>query len=121
MLAPFVVSGTPGAAMVPGLGVEAGDIEIVKPSFSAFLGTDLDQVLSHKGIEQVVLCGVDLARCVRATAGDALSLGYQVTVLCDATATRSQAAKAANLEDLLDLGALIATRPDLEHDGVEAQ
>jgi nicotinamidase-related amidase len=107
--APFVVAGTPGAAMVPGLGVEAEDTQIIKPSFSAFLKTDLDELLSQKGIEEVVLCGVDLARCVRATAADALSLGYAVTVLSDATATRSQAAKAANLEDLVDLGALVTT------------
>jgi nicotinamidase-related amidase len=115
-LAPFAVAGTPGAAMVPGLGVEDGDIEIIKPSFSAFLRTELHRVLSRKGIEEVVLCGVDLARCVRATAADALSLGYGVTVLSDATATRSQAAKAANLEDLVDLGAVVRTSAEVARD-----
>jgi nicotinamidase-related amidase len=112
-LAPFVVAGSPGAEMAGGLVVEAADIEIVKPSFSAFFGTDLDEVLSGKGIDEVVLCGVDLARCVRASAVDALSLGYAVTVLSDATATRSQSAKAANLEDLVDLGAMVTMSLDL--------
>jgi nicotinamidase-related amidase len=117
-LAPFVVAGSPGAEMVAGLGVEADDIEMLKPSFSAFLQTDLDEVLSSKQIEQVVLCGVDLARCVRASAADALSLGYMVTVLSDGTATRSDAAKAANLEDLVDLGALVTTSAALDVDEV---
>jgi nicotinamidase-related amidase len=112
-LAPFVVAGSPGAEMVPGLGVAAEDFQLIKPSFSAFFCTDLDQVLSRAGIEEVVLCGVDLGRCVRASAVDALSLGYSVTVLADATSTRSQAAKTANLEDLADLGAVVATSAEL--------
>jgi nicotinamidase-related amidase len=105
--APFVVAGSPGAELVPGLGAAPEDVAIVKPSYSAFFGTDLDGLLSGAGVEELVLCGVDLARCVRATAVDGLSRGYSVTVLADASATRSDAAKRSNLDDLGDLGAVV--------------
>lgn len=114
--APFVVSGTAGAEMVPELGVAHGDIKMIKPSYSAFFGTDLEQVLTSNGIEHVVLCGVDLARCVRASAVDALSRSYLVTVLADGTSTRSESAKTANLEDLVDLGAVVVTSAALAND-----
>ena len=53
------------------------------------------------GVGRVVLAGVQTPNCIRGTAWDAIALDYpQVTVLADATASRSEAAQAANLEDM---------------------
>jgi len=53
------------------------------------------------GVQHVVIVGVQTPNCIRGTAWDALALDYpRVTVLADATASRSEAVQAANLEDM---------------------
>ncbi len=49
-------------------------------------------------IQTVVLCGVQTPNCIRATAVDALGLDYRVTVLSDATASKSKEVQDGNLE-----------------------
>lgn len=100
---PFIVAGTPGAEQVPELEVEEVDLRLVKPRFSSFFGTDLDAALRAADVTELVLAGVDLSRCVRATAVEGISLDYDVSVPADCTSTRSPEAKAANLADLADL------------------
>jgi nicotinamidase-related amidase len=101
---PFVVAGSEGAALVPGLDPEPDDLQVVKRRWSAFFATPLDLLLRRRGVGRVLVAGVDLARCVRATVVDAIAHDYVPAVLADGVATRSVAAKAANLEDLADLG-----------------
>lgn len=48
--------------------------------------TGLDELLRDRGIERVVVVGLALDYCVKATALDAARLGYHVEVLLDATA-----------------------------------
>ena len=66
-----------------------GDRVMVKPRFSAFFDTQLDDVLSREGINTVVLAGTTTPNCVRSTCYDALSLNYNVVVLEDATSSRA--------------------------------
>lgn len=101
---PFVVAGSPGAELVPGLDPQPGDLWQVKRRWSAFFGTPLAETLAGSGIDHVVLAGVDLSRCVRATVIDAVSLDFRTEVLVPGVATRSPEALAANLADLGDLG-----------------
>jgi nicotinamidase-related amidase len=101
---PFVVADSEGAALAPGLEPQAGDLQLVKRRWSAFFATPLDLLLRRRGVGRVVVAGVDLARCVRATLVDAIAYDYMPAVLADGVATRSAEAKAANLADLADLG-----------------
>ena len=48
--------------------------------------TDLEALLREHGIERVVVVGLATDYCVLATALDALSLGFETTVLRDAVA-----------------------------------
>ena len=48
--------------------------------------TELEAVLRERGIERVVVCGIATDYCVRATALDAVRIGFQVSVLPDAIA-----------------------------------
>jgi nicotinamidase-related amidase len=102
--APFCVAGTDGVALVEGLEVDAADVELVKARWSAFFATGLAERLRARGVERVVIAGVDLSRCVRATVMDAISLDFDVAVLAAGTSTRSPEAKRANFDDLADLG-----------------
>ena len=62
---------------------ESRDRVMMKPHFSAFKDTKLNDQLQAAGIENVVISGGMLSKCVRQTARDALALGYNVVVLDD--------------------------------------
>lgn len=53
----------------------------------AFWGSDLKKVLDQRGIKDIVLCGLTTDHCVSTTARSGANLGFNVTVLSDATAT----------------------------------
>ena len=76
-----------------------GEPVVVKPSWSAFFGTDLDFLLRARGIGTLVLAGTTTPNCVRSTAYDGLARGFNVAVLRDATSSRSPEAQEANLAD----------------------
>jgi nicotinamidase/pyrazinamidase len=46
--------------------------------------TELDGILRAAGVRQVVVCGLATDYCVKATALDAVALGFETTVLLDA-------------------------------------
>ncbi|KAL6785923.1 hypothetical protein ACKKBG_A00710 [Auxenochlorella protothecoides x Auxenochlorella symbiontica] len=115
------VYGTPGASLVAGLQADPQEIVIHKQRFSGFMCTELDLVLRRLGVTRVTICGVQTPNCIRATAFDAVALGYaQVEVLSDATASASKAVQAANLYDLRQVG---VCTPSLEEwaSGIVAQ
>lgn len=61
-----------------------------KTTNSAFIGTDLEEMLSEQGITELVIAGVITNNSVEATARMAGNLGYNVIVVSDATFTFGQ-------------------------------
>jgi len=57
---------------------------------NGFANTDLDFQLKQHGIDQVILIGMLANTCIEATGRFAMELGYQVTLVKDATAAFSQ-------------------------------
>jgi nicotinamidase-related amidase len=57
---------------------------------SGFANTDLDQQLKAHGIHRLIIIGLLANTCVEATARFAAELGYDVTIVNDATASLSQ-------------------------------
>jgi len=100
----MVVPGTPGVRIAPGLEPEAGEYRIVKPRFSAFMYTELDLMLRRKGVTYVVVTGTQLPFCLRTTLFDGLSLGYEMTLLTDASSSRTAEIHQANIRDIRDAG-----------------
>jgi nicotinamidase/pyrazinamidase len=95
------VAGTWGSQLYPALEVSPESPRVRKGSngedgYSGFtmrdplsgeeIPTKLDSLLRDRGVETVVICGLATDYCVRATALDALRLGYETTVLGDAIA-----------------------------------
>lgn len=64
---------------------------IVKNRPNSFVGTDLHDRLQASGRENLILAGFMTHMCVNSTARGAFNLGYGVTVVADATATRDVA------------------------------
>jgi nicotinamidase-related amidase len=65
---------------------------------SGFANTDLDLLLQQQGIEQLITIGLIAHTCLDATVRSAVDLGYQVTVVRDATASYTDEHMHAALE-----------------------
>jgi nicotinamidase-related amidase len=66
---------------------QAGEPQLTKTSHNAFTTTNLQQLLTQRGITEVVICGIRTEQCCETTARVASDLGYQVTFVTKATAT----------------------------------
>ncbi len=64
---------------------ECGDLVIKKSRYSAFAGTNLDQVLRARRIRNIAICGVALNVCVETTLRDAYHHEYFALLVEDAT------------------------------------
>ncbi len=87
---PHCLEGTEGSKVIDELEPEDQDLEISKHGFSSFRGTNLDQELRERGIEELILVGVLSDICILHTSIDAYYKGYDVTVLEDCVATLSE-------------------------------
>ncbi|MFF4535115.1 cysteine hydrolase family protein [Streptomyces aureus] len=66
---------------------EDGEPLLHKTSHNAFTTTNLQQLLTERGVREVTVCGIRTEQCVETTARLASDLGYRVTFVTDATAT----------------------------------
>ena len=60
---------------------------LTKTSRNAFTTTNLQQILTERGLRHLVICGIQTEQCCETTARLANDLGYDVTFVTDATAT----------------------------------
>jgi nicotinamidase-related amidase len=65
----------------------AGEPQLTKTSHNAFTTTNLQQLLTQRGITEVIVCGIRTEQCCETTARVASDLGYEVTFVTEATAT----------------------------------
>jgi nicotinamidase-related amidase len=83
--------GSTGAANIPELDEFADHILYVsgKVGFNAFSNTSLGEVLSERGIESVLVCGMVTSLCIDSTGRAAYERGYNVTILSDCSSART--------------------------------
>ncbi len=79
---------------------EPDDYILTKRHSSAFIGTELQQVLQTMGVDTIISVGCSTSGCVRQTAVDANAYGFRSVVVSDAVGDRSPAQHTANLVDL---------------------
>ena len=91
-----------------------GEHVLIKPRFSAFFDTSLDDDLRERNVNTVILAGTTTPNCIRTTCYDALSLNYDVVIVEDATSSRSSEVQKANIEDMRFIGAHITCSAELE-------
>lgn len=78
----------PGNALVGAVAKTDAAVLVTKNVNSAFYGEpDLHAWLQERGIDELVVCGIQTNMCVETTARMAGNLGYDVTVVLDATRT----------------------------------
>lgn len=102
----------------PELAPAPGEPVVVKPSWSAFFGTDLAATMRQQDIGTIVLAGTTTPNCVRSTAYDGLALGFNVAVLRDATSSRTPEVQEANLADMEAVGIQLIFTDDFAANGL---
>lgn len=110
------VAGTPGAEYHPDYVTGSVDVHVYKgqgkPSYSAFEGfTDeglaLPEVLRRGEVTGIDICGIATDYCVRASALDALALGFEVRILTDLVAGVASDTSEESLREVSDAGAVL--------------
>lgn len=86
--------GKPGVELHPAIAPE-GEPVIQKSANSAFIGTDLEVRLRAGGVTDLVVAGITTPHCVSTTCRMAANLGFDVTLVHDATAAFSEGANTA--------------------------
>lgn len=84
---PVVVAGTSGAEIHTDLSRHDEDSVVTKKRYSAFFGTELEQILTDLAPQRVTLAGVNTHACVRTTAIDAYQRDYRVLLASDCLAS----------------------------------
>ena len=78
-----------------GIEVKSGDVKLGKTTPDSFLNTELGNMLTSHGIEELVVCGMHTEFCVDTTIRRALSLGYPVALISDGHTSAGNAAISA--------------------------
>lgn len=73
--------------LMAGLEPAPGEPVVVKTSVNAFTTTNLQQLLTSRGIRELVVCGIQTEQCCETTTRVASDLGFEVTFVTEATAT----------------------------------
>jgi nicotinamidase-related amidase len=86
----FFLPGTKGAEIRSAVAPRAGELVVEKNFPNSFRATRLDEELKSAGVKNLVVAGMMTHMCVDASVRHAADLGYKITLLGDACATRAQ-------------------------------
>jgi nicotinamidase-related amidase len=86
----FFIPGTSGAEIHAAVKPQGAEKVIEKNFPNSFRGTQLENELKSAGVKELVVAGMMTHMCVDASVRQAADLGYKVTLLGDACATRAQ-------------------------------
>lgn len=87
---PHSLAGTESAEVVNELDMQADDLWLPKPRFSAFFNTGLEKRLLEKGVTLCAVGGVATHVCVLTTVLDAICHNFKAVLLEDCSAAPSQ-------------------------------
>jgi biuret amidohydrolase len=103
----ILISGEPGADIVPELSARPGEIVLDKPGKGAFYGTPLSSILAEKKITHLVFAGVTTEVCVQTTMREANDRGFDCLLAEDATESYFPEFKKAAIDMIRAQGAIV--------------
>lgn len=77
------IKGTVGCEVDSDLAKGESDPVVIKKRYSAFFGTDLDEMLHRLAPDVLILAGINTHACVRVTAIDAYQRDWKIVVAAD--------------------------------------
>ncbi len=110
------IKGTPGCEIVPELKPADSDRVLVKKRYSAFFGTDLDQILAGLQADALILAGVNTHACIRTTAIDAYQRDWQVVLAVDCIDSYDKEHHDVSLRYMKDKIARVMTNTQIAED-----
>lgn len=106
-------AGSPGAEVCAKLRPQAGDLIVTKHTMDPFNGTPLANLLRARGIEALVLTGVQTNFVVEATARTGADSGYRVVVVTDGCASDTEDHHQFFVDTILPKIGIAATADDV--------
>ncbi|MFC3866840.1 N-carbamoylsarcosine amidohydrolase [Alcaligenes aquatilis] len=98
--------------IVPELAPAPGEFIVRKNVPSAFFGTPLAAWLTQRGVQTLLVAGAVTSGCVRSSVVDAMQLGFRPLVVSDCVGDRAIGPHEANLFDMRQKYATVATREE---------
>ena len=102
----ILIRGEPGHDIIAELKPAPGEPVIDKPGKGAFFATDLQAILQHRGIKQLIVTGVTTEVCVNTTVREANDRGYECLVISDCCGSYFPAFHEAALEMIVAQGGI---------------
>jgi len=99
--------------IAPALAPGPGEHVLRKSRYSAFVGTDLEGRLRSLGIERILITGVMTHLCCETTARDAFMRDFDVFIVIDGTASKSEDLHTSSLRTLADGFAIPVTTEEV--------
>ena len=103
----ILISGEPGADIIPELAAKPGEIVLDKPGKGAFYATPLGDILAQRKITHLVFAGVTTEVCVQTTMREANDRGFDCLLAEDATESYFPEFKKATLDMIRAQGAIV--------------
>lgn len=103
----ILISGEPGADIIPELYPVEGEIVLDKPGKGAFYATPLGELLSERNIRQLIFGGVTTEVCVQTTMREANDRGFEGLLATDATESYFPEFKQAAIDMITAQGAIV--------------
>ncbi len=103
----ILISGEPGADIVPELAARPGEIVLDKPGKGAFYATPLGDILAQRRITHLIFAGVTTEVCVQTTMREANDRGFECLLAEDATESYFPEFKKATLDMIRAQGAIV--------------
>jgi nicotinamidase-related amidase len=103
----ILISGEPGADIIPELYPVEGEIVLDKPGKGAFYATPLGEILAERNIRQLVFAGVTTEVCVQTTMREANDRGFECLLATDATESYFPEFKKAAIDMITAQGAIV--------------
>ncbi len=109
----ITIRGTPGARITSLLDVAPSDTVVVKKRYSAFFGTNLDQLLTEHRVNVLILAGINTHACVRMTAIDAYQRDLSVVLAAECIDSYDREHHEISLRYMKDKIALVLTNAEI--------
>ena len=93
----ITIKGTQGCKIIPELIPDPNEPHVIKKRYSAFFGTNLDQLILANAVDTVVLAGINTHACVRTTAIDAYQRDLDVIIPREAVGSYDRHHEAVSL------------------------
>jgi nicotinamidase-related amidase len=110
----ITIRGTAGCQILADLVAAPSDPVIIKKRYSAFFGTNLDEILNQLQPDSIVLAGINTHACVRMTAIDAYQRDWPVILASDCIDSYDRAHHEVTLRYMKDKIAAVLTNEEIQ-------